>query len=253
MRKSAQPFCECKAKFKAIKELEAFDFDSMEETLEVFRLLGAPFVEVQDEKITLETNFTPVEKQRYCIVDIETNGSKPLDSQIIEIGAVMIEGTKEIDRFESFVYADAIPHNIVELTQITVDDVEDAPSLKSVLERFRLFLSDAVFVAHNVNFDYGFISHSMEKAGFGPLLNRKLCSIDLARKCIEAPRYGLGFLIEHLGLEIDQHHRALSDARAAKEVFALSLENLPEHIITAEDLIYFAKPNIKKRKKKKEA
>ena len=160
------------------------------------KVLGLPLIELSSKKLALETTFTPIEKQKFCIVDIETNGSKPTDSQIIEIGAIMYKNGKIVDKFESYVKAEEIPENIVRLTGITVEDVKNAPPLKSVLEKFRLFLGDAVFMAHNVNFDYKFISHSMEEAGFGPLLNRKICSIDLAKKTIEAERYGLGFLIE---------------------------------------------------------
>jgi DNA polymerase-3 subunit epsilon len=244
-------FSECKSIFKNIKELKAYDFDTLYESVANMKVLGFPLIELSSKKLALETTLTPFEKQRFCIVDIETNGSKPDNSQIIELGAIMYENGKIVDKFESYVKADEIPKNIVQLTGITLNDVKNAPSLKSVLEKFRLFLSDAVFLAHNVNFDYKFISHSMEEAGFGPLLNRKICSIDLAKKTIEAEKYGLGFLIKLFDIKVD-HHRAYSDAYAAMVVFEKSLENLPDFVITTEDLITFANPNPKKRKKKKE-
>jgi len=251
MSLNPQPFLECRAKLKRIKELEDYDFEAISESIENLRVLGLPLVELNNSLIALETTFSPIEKQKFCVVDIETNGSKPDYAQIIEIGAAMVQDGKVIDKFETFVKADEIPENITYLTKITIDDVKNAPSLKSTLEKFRLFLSDAVFVAHNVNFDYNFISYSMEKAGFGPLLNRKICSIDLAKKTIEAERYGLGFLIKEFGIEVEQHHRAYSDAYAANFVFQKSLENIPETIISTEDLVNFARPNPKKRKKKK--
>jgi len=244
-------FSECQSVFKKVTEFNGYDFDSLYESVANMKVLGLPLVELSNKKLALETTFTPIENQRFCIVDIESNGSKPTDSQIIEIGAIMYENGKIVDKFESYVKADEIPKNIVQLTGITLNDVKNAPSLKSVLEKFRLFLSDAVFLAHNVNFDYKFISHSMEKSGFGPLLNRKLCSIDLAKKTIEADRYGLGFLIKLFDIEVD-HHRAYSDAYAAMIVFEKSLKNLPDFVITTEDLIKFSNPNPKKRKKKKE-
>lgn len=244
-----QSLYEFRAKLKQVKELEYYDIDDIEN----IRLLGLPIVELEHKNIALETTFTPIEKQRFCIVDIETSGSKIETSQIIEIGAIMVQGGKIVDEFESLVKCNNIPENITYLTGIKNEDVKDAPSLASVLERFRLFLGDAVFVAHNVNFDYYFISDSMQNAGFGPLLNRRMCSIDLARKTFEAPKYGLGFLIEYLGIKVDSHHRAYSDALATVSVLEKSLSNLPETIITTEDLIKFAKPNPKSRKKKKES
>ncbi len=243
-------FSECQTIFKNIKELKNYEFDTLFECVSNMKVLGLPLVELSNKKLALETTMIPFDKQRFCIVDIETNGSKPDSSQIIEIGAILYEDGKIIDRFESYVNADEIPENIVKLTGIKIEDVVNAPSLKSVLEKFRLFLSDAVFLAHNVNFDYKFISYSMEAAGFGPLLNRKMCSIDLAKKTIEAPKYGLASLIELFDIEVE-HHRAYSDAYAAMIVFQKSLEKLPEHIITTEDLIKFANPNPKKRKKSK--
>jgi DNA polymerase-3 subunit epsilon len=251
MVENAQPFYECKSKFKRIKELEYYEFNTIEESLANLRLLGIPLVELHNNLIALETTFTPIEKQRFCFVDIETNGSKPEYAQIIEIGAAMVENGRIIDKFETFVKADEIPENIVHLTNITLDDVKNAPSLKDTLAKFRLFLKDAVFVAHNVNFDYNFISYSMERAGFGPLLNRKVCTIDLAKKTLEAERYGLGFLIKEFDIDIAQHHRAYSDAYASKVVFDKSLGNLPSSIISTEDLVKYAKPNPKKRKKTK--
>ena len=242
-------FSECQSVFKKVTELNGYDFDSLYESVANMKVLGLPLVELSNKKLALETTFTPIENQRFCIVDIESNGSKPTDSQIIEIGAIMYENGKIVDKFESYVKADEIPENIVQLTGITLDDVKNAPPLKSVLEKFRLFLSDAVFLAHNVNFDYKFISHSMEESGFGPLLNRKICSIDLAKKTIEAEKYGLGFFIDLFDIEVDQH-RAYSDAYAAMVVFEKSLKNLPDFVITTEDLITFANPNPKKRKKK---
>jgi len=252
MALNPQPFLECRAKLKQIKELKNYDFEFINESIENLRVLGLPLVELNSSLVALETTFSPIEKQKFCIVDIETNGSKPDYAQIIEIGAAMVQNGKIIDRFESFVKADEIPENIVYLTNITLDDLKGAPSLSAILEKFRLFLSDAVFVAHNVNFDYNFISYSMEKAGFGPLLNRKICSIDLAKKTIKAERYGLGHLIQELNIKVEQHHRAYSDAYAANVVFQKSLENIPESVISTEDLVRFAKPNPKKRKKKKE-
>jgi DNA polymerase-3 subunit epsilon len=251
MTKTAKSFSECKAKLGLVSELKDYIVDTMEDCIENLRFLGVPFIEIKNNFIALETTFTPIEKQKFCIVDIETNGSKPSNAQIIEIGALMVQNGKIIDKFESFVKAKEIPENIVNLTNITINDLKDAPSLKDVLAKFRLFLKDAVFVAHNVNFDYNFISHSLEVSGFGPLLNRKICTIDLARKTIEAEKYGLASLIKELNIEVTNRHRAYDDAYAAKIVFDKSLKNLPEYIISTEDLVKFAKPNPKKRRKKR--
>ncbi len=234
-----------------IEELKGKKFleDIVVEDFENLRLLGLPICEKNNE-IFIKTKNTPIEKQKFCIVDIEANGSKPDENQIIEIGAVMIQNGAEIDRFESFVKADVIPSSISILTGITLDDLKDAPSLNFVLEQFRLFLADAVFIAHNVNFDYNFISASLQKAGFGPLLNRKLCTIELSKKCFKVEKYGLGFLMEYFNMTFGAQHRALVDARMADFVFEYCLKNLDPQIKTTEDLIDLSRPTQKKKKKK---
>ena len=207
--------------------------------IELLKAYGLPLCEEQG-RVFLKTLMSSYLEQTYCIVDIETNGNDPYINQIIEIGAIKYKNGKIVDRFESFVYADFVPDYITKRTNITVDDLKKAPSLKQVLHDFRLFLGDLVFVAHNVGFDYNFISNSLKKAGFGELLNRKLCTIELAKKTIVAQKYGLGFLKEHLNIDIDTHHRAYADALSALMVFKEALKNIPPYIKTTEDLIRFS-------------
>jgi DNA polymerase-3 subunit epsilon len=234
------------AELKTIKSLEDIDVEDFEN----LRLLGLPIVE-NGENLELETSYTKLKEQKFCIVDIEASGSKPNEFQIIEIGAVMIQNGVEIDRFETFVHTELLPESITILTGITLEDLKDAPSLNITLEKFRLFLKDAVFIAHNVNFDYNFISASMQKAGFGPLLNRKMCTIELSRKCFVAQKYGLGFLMEFFDVSFGEQHRALVDAQMADYVFKQCLSCLPDEIETTEELIEFSRPPKKKRKKRK--
>lgn len=213
--------------------------------IDMWRTLGLDIVKNVD-KIELKTRTRNIEHQDFCIVDIETSGSVN-SGQIIEIGAVKIRDGVEKERFESFVYADSIPESIVELTGISANDLKDAPPLSEVLEKFKHFLGVSVFVAHNVNFDYGFISSSLNRAGFGFLLNRKICTIELAKRTIVSPRYGLDALKELLGIN-STHHRALSDALAACEIFKIALDNLPCGIKHTEELIKFSKSSNKLHK-----
>lgn len=235
------------AKMHTFKELEYVDV----EDLAMLKLLGLPIGKYNNYAFTLETVSTPILEGKFCIVDIETNGSKPSMDHIIEIGAVMVEKGEIVGEFSSLVKTDILPESIVQLTGITLNELAHAPSLNSVLEAFRLFIKDAVFVAHNVNFDYYFISYALEMAGFGPLLNRRLDTIDLARKCIEAPKYGLSALAEHLGINFENHHRALCDAKATTEVLLHIFHHLPDEVQTIEQLIAFSRPQ-QQRKKKKE-
>lgn len=216
-------------------------FDSPELEFELLLTNGFP-LDIENDKVYLKTTKNLIEEQSFCIVDIETNGSQVSKGhQIIEIGAVKFKGGKIIDKFESLVYAKNIPEYIQEVTKITPLMLEDAPSLQRVLKEFKLFLEDDVFVAHDIKFDYNFISNSFKKYDLGNLENRKICTIDLARRTIKAERYGLGYLKELLHIDIDNHHRAYSDALSTTYIFMESLKMLDDSVKTVEDLIDFSK------------
>lgn len=210
-------------------------------SLELLRAQGLNIV-FYNGKYYFESTLTEFKDSTFCIVDIETNGSKPEDYQIIEIGAVKWCNGEIVDTFESFVKCSEIRKHISEITGIYVEDTIDAPPLKDVMRKFRMFLNGDIFIAHDVKFDYKFISSMMQKVGLGELKNRTLCSIDLAERSFSSFRYGLSYLNDNLELHSSAtHHRALSDAITATRLFEYSLTKLKVKIKTAEDLIKYSK------------
>jgi len=215
-------------------------FDNPELEMELLLSNGFP-IDIVNNKVVLSTKNTAIKDQVFCIVDIETNGNTVQTGQIIELGAVKYQNGKIIGKYESLVYAKEIPRYIQEVTNITPLMLEDAPVIKVVLEEFKLFLEDSVFVAHNIKFDYSFVSESFEKYDFGKLENRSLCTIDLAKRTIDAKRYGLDYLKELLNIDIDNQHRAYSDALSTTYILQESINCLPKKVMTSEDLIDYSK------------
>lgn len=210
-------------------------------TLELLKAQGSNLV-LSDNVYRFQSTLSSVDDTLFCIVDIETNGSKPSRDQIIEIGAVKLQNGRILDTYESLVYCTEISEQIQEITGIRVDQTLQAPSLTKVMREFRLFLGDAVFVGHDAKFDYNFVSAMMERVGLSKLLNRSLCTIDLAERTIESERYGLAYLNEQLTLYKDAtHHRALSDAMTTTKLLKRTLALIPESITNAEELIAFSK------------
>jgi DNA polymerase-3 subunit epsilon len=213
----------------------------------IFLLLqasGYPIVESGDKYI-LETYMKSYKEQKFCVIDIETNGSKPDTAQVIEIGAVMVQNSKIIDKFESFVLCSFIPEYVTKITGIKPQDLIDAPSRAEVLKELRIFMGDAIFVAHNANFDYGFLNYSFQDFGLGTIGNPKLCSIDLAKRTIKSKKYGLAYLNKSLELGVDVHHRAYSDALTTAKLLNVLFDNLPNYIKTTDELLRFAISNRK--------
>ena len=224
-----------------------------EESDTIFLLLqasGYPITETKEGNYRLETCFTPYRKQHYCVVDIETNGSKPGTSQVIEIGAVMIQEGEIVDELETFVECAFLPEYITKITGIEPADLIGAPTRREAMIMLREFMGDAVFVAHNATFDYTFLTASFNRFGLGDIGNPQLCTIELAKRTFESERYGLAYLNEFLGIEAANHHRAYSDACSASKVMAKSFENLPDYVKTTDDLLQFSVSSSKERGKK---
>ncbi len=239
------------ASYERIVKKHTTLFEDADTLFILLQAAGYPIV-YEEGKYRLETYFTPYQEQKYCVIDIETNGSKPESAQVIEVGAVMVQNGKIIDHFESFVACAFVPEYITKVTGIVPEDLEGAPSRLEVLTKLRAFLDDAIFVAHNADFDYGFLNYSFDHFGLGTIGNQKLCSIDLARRTIESERYGLAYLGETLELGEHTQHRAFSDALVTSKLLDLSFKNLPKYVKTTDELLRFSISSRRERRVKKE-
>ena len=208
--------------------------------IEVLKSCGMP-IEEEDGKLILQTSKTSVQDTVFCFVDIETNGSNPRNSQVIEIGAIKYKNGVFLDSFEELIYAERLPQNIAAITNLSLDELKNAKKEKAVLTAFKKFLGNSVFCAHSADFDFSFLSRSFQKHNLGPMLNRKVCTLDLAKKTLIASKYGLKTLKEELGLGDDVHHRALPDAKSSAFVFEAGLKNIQDYPDCVDNLIKFVK------------
>ena len=229
-------------RFNQLLEKNDTFFDSIELEKELLISNGLPLY-FSKNKVYLKTAISNIKDQVFCVVDLETTAGNAEDGQIIEIGAVKIKNGQIIETYESLANANSIPNIIQEITGISIDMVHKAPNLQTVLEEFKIFLEDDIFVAHPISFDYKFINDSFKKYNLGQLCNRRICTIDLSKKVIDTHRYGLKYLKEHLNIDINNHHRALSDALSTAMVLNHCIQNIPDNLKTSEDLIKFSMNN----------
>ncbi len=164
-------------------------------------------------------------KQEFAIVDIETTGGNASGSRITEIAIIIHDGVSVIERWESLVNPQKdIPLAIFALTGINNDTVRDAPIFDDIAEKVLEMLTGRIFVAHNVNFDYSFVRHELERSGF-KWTAKKLCTVRATRKIKPGLRsYSLGNLCHSLDINIENRHRAGGDADATAVLFSLLLE-----------------------------
>jgi DNA polymerase-3 subunit epsilon len=178
----------------------------------------------------------------YAIVDIETTGGSAAYHKITEICIVLHDGEKVVKEFHSLINPERnIPLSIAMLTGITNEMVEDAPRFCEVAKEIYTITENAVFVAHNVNFDFSFLKKEFEELG-GEFNRKKLCTVRLSRKLLPGLRsYSLGNLCESVGIMISDRHRAHGDARATAELFSMLLDIDTDHT--------FIKHSLKKNSK----
>lgn len=165
-----------------------------------------------------------------CVVfDIETTGFSSAEDSIIEIGAVKIVNGKVVDRFNELINPRRnIPYKITELTGITNDMVKDCNTINDVLPRFMDFAKDAVLAAHNADFDTGFIKVNCRRLGI-EFNNGVIDTLPLARFLLpELKRHKLNNLCDRLNISLENHHRAVDDAKATGDILMKFFDMLKE-------------------------
>lgn len=156
----------------------------------------------------------------YSIIDVETTGGRASRDRITEIAVVVYDGEKVVETFESLVNPECpIPPGITELTGITNEMVADAPRFFEIAKQVVEITEGAIFVAHNVRFDYGFIKEEFARLGY-TFSRKQLCTVRLSRKVFPGlPSYSLGNLIRYFNIEVTDRHRAMADTLATVDLF----------------------------------
>jgi len=151
--------------------------------------------------------------QPLVCVDVETDGGDYRRGHIIEIAVIRIEHGEIVDEFSTLIDPGvAVPYFITNLTGITTHDVQGKPSFDDIAERLLEILDGAIFVAHNVRFDYSFIKQEFARVGLG--FNPKmLCTVRLSRALHPGIKgHKLSDLIARHEFSYSARHRAYDDA-----------------------------------------
>ena len=158
-------------------------------------------------------------------VDIETNGKMGAEGRIIEIGVIRVEGGEITETFQSFVNPGGpIPFWIERLTGITNTDLLSAPYFEDIAEELKRLLDRAVFVAHNVRFDYSFLKTHFKTLGhdYKPKL---FCTVRMSRGLYpEHQGHSLEKIIKRHGITTPNRHRAFDDTQAIYDFTRLAIE-----------------------------
>lgn len=182
----------------------------------------------------------------YCVIDLEMTGLNPKYHKILEAAAVRVRGGRVTETFSMLINpARPLDEEIVSLTGIGDEMVKDAAPEQEVVDAFFLFLGEDVLVGQNVIFDYSFLKQaavnrkiSFEREAVDTLKIARRCLPDLKKRTLEA-------LCQYYGIVMENHHRALDDARATQLLF----ERMKAEFWEKEPDIFLPKPLIYKAKR----
>ena len=197
------------------------------------------------EELTSLTDLA-LEDAPFVVFDLETTGTRPGSSRIVEIGAVRMLGFEPVASFERMVNPGfPVPETITRITGIQTRDVRRAARIERVLPEFIRFAEGAVLVAHNARFDVGFVDADLARLHGRRLAAPVIDTVMLARRLLagRVARMNLGTLAERFDTRVRPCHRALPDAEATAEILAILLGMAQEHgVRTVADAVAFSAP-----------
>lgn len=184
-----------------------------DETIKILYGCEGYYVNDVDDRIVVHGDQDMDFHQEFVAFDLETTGLSSRDDRIIEIGAVILKDGKEIDRFQTFVDPERqLERKIVELTGITDEMLQGAPKIQEILPKFLEFVGDRVLVAHNSDFDTGFIRAECQRQGL-PYRYTAADTLILSQNLLQhLSKFKLDIVSNALNLPDFNHHRAGDDA-----------------------------------------
>lgn len=176
-----------------------------------------------------------IEKRLFAVVDVETTGGKPIDTKITEIGIVISDGKQILSEYQTLVNPEKrIDWYVTKLTNITNEMVANEPRFDDLADTIQELLKDKIFVAHNVDFDFGILKRQFLEIG-KPLDGKRLCTVKSAKKVFQGlSSYSLSNIAEYLEIPLMNAHRALDDARATTHLLHKILEQADFDFLHAE-------------------
>ena len=200
-----------------------------DETIKILYGCEGYYVNDVDDRIVVHGDQDMDFHQEFVAFDLETTGLSSRDDRIIEIGAVILKDGKEIDRFQTFVDPERqLERKIVELTGITDEMLQGAPKIQEILPKFLEFVGDRVLVAHNSDFDTGFIRAECQRQGL-PYRYTAADTLILSQNLLQhLSKFKLDIVSNALNLPDFNHHRAGDDAMTCGLIMTKLMEMLEQ-------------------------
>lgn len=167
-----------------------------------------------------------IEEAVFTFIDVETTGLSPRAARVCEVAAVSFLGADRVGTLSELVNPGVpIPAEVSKIHGITDVMVKDSPSFGQVAPRLLDLLENTVVVAHNADFDLGFLREEFKRVGLKFPKLHVVDTLAIARKNWKFQSNRLGNIAAELNISSQGWHRALADVEMTRKIF--------EHFITA--------------------
>jgi DNA polymerase-3 subunit epsilon len=155
----------------------------------------------------------------FVAIDFET-ANESRDS-VCEIGLAIVKGGKIVNNPSWLVRPRGNYYSEfnISIHGIRPEDTEDKPSFEQLWEEIRPLIDGQVLIAHNASFDMYVLWDVLDLYSLDYPDLQTMCSCSLARRVYPGLwSYSLGVVCDHLGISLENHHRAGDDAAACAEI-----------------------------------
>jgi DNA polymerase-3 subunit alpha (Gram-positive type) len=176
-----------------------------------------------------------LDEAEYVVFDVETTGLSAVYDSIIELAGVKMYKGNVIGEFQEFIDpGEQLSNFTTQLTGITNEMVKGSKSEQQVLGEFKEFTEGTILVAHNAQFDMGFINKGYTKNDLPVATEPVIDTLELARFLYpEFKTFGLSALAKRFDVSLEQHHRAIYDAETTGHLLTIFLKELAKsHDVT---------------------
>jgi len=169
----------------------------------------------------------PVAEATFAFVDLEMTGLDLASDRVVEVCVERVERGECVARIDTLVWpGEERAGGASEVHGLSVERLTGAPRFEEIAAEVRALLEGAVPVAHAASWDARFLQMELARAGVPMELDHWVDTLSLSRRSFLMPNHSLTALRAKFGLPGEGAHRAASDVRALREVFARCCEVL---------------------------
>ena len=180
-----------------------------------------------DYLLQMQSSWPSSYPDEYIVFDLETTGFSPNKDKIVEIAAVKYRRKEALDTYHTMVNPNCDLNPVAQhVNHIDSSMICSAPCIEDVFPQFIEFVGSLPLIAHNADFDIGFLKKAAEKLHI-KISNTVFDTMKLSREAFpELKSHSLQSLIKEFNIIATDSHRALPDVQATAVLFQMCLQKL---------------------------